>query len=166
MYGSQVYPDIFQWATYGVTSLIERIYEQNIRPSIGKEVPPSPYWVEIMAVLERVLNYAHTGNARVLSRALLGPMWPYYSLPDTGFPAFSRLLTITPDAAQVNVVNWPRDEDTKVPATASSRSALLTYGKALADVSVPLMYLLTPTITVQNGPHPRGTVVDPADCRS
>ena len=63
----------------------------------------SHYWIELTASLERTLNYAHTGNARVLTKGLMDPLWLSLSVIHDGLPSISKL--VVPSALVVNQVD-------------------------------------------------------------
>ncbi|KAG0697442.1 hypothetical protein DFH29DRAFT_1003759 [Suillus ampliporus] len=59
----RAFPQIYQWMTFGITSLLDRIWEHQY-PLLKLKKKPSPQMIEICAMLERALAYAHTGNAK------------------------------------------------------------------------------------------------------
>jgi hypothetical protein len=70
----QAFPHVYQWTTYLITSLFERIRERFL-PVITKSGKPTPQVFELCSVLERALAYAHTGNAKVIAASLMRPLW-------------------------------------------------------------------------------------------
>lgn len=89
----------------------------------------SHYWIELTASLERTLNYAHTGNARVLTKGLMDPLWLSLSVIHDGLPSISKL--VVPSALVVNqvdirLVDWPTKSGE--PLMASKKSHLVNYG--------------------------------------
>ncbi|KAG1823912.1 uncharacterized protein BJ212DRAFT_1327078 [Suillus subaureus] len=71
------FPHVYQWTTYPITSLLERIWEHFL-----------PF-VELCSVLERALAYAHTGNSKVIATSLMRPLWLVKSLLEQGLPTFA-----------------------------------------------------------------------------
>ncbi|KAG6373977.1 hypothetical protein JVT61DRAFT_4605 [Boletus reticuloceps] len=60
------------WMTYPLTSVIDMIWKEHL-PELQSGKTPNPYHVEFIAILECTLNYAHTGSAKVLSKAVMQP---------------------------------------------------------------------------------------------
>jgi len=54
----------------------------------GRKV--SPYLLEFLAALERTEAYAHTGNAKVLSNAVMKPLFITRSLLEHGMPTIDK----------------------------------------------------------------------------
>ena len=100
-----------------------------------------PFDLETVTMLERVLNYAHTGSARVLTRALMDRAWLSLSVVNDGLPCISPSF-IQPGALTSGLIHvrrdkWPVHPVTLIPLTASQRSQELTYGKPHYSVSLP-----------------------------
>ena len=91
---------------------------------------PVPYYsIEFTEALERTLNYAHTGNAKVLTKGLMDPLWLSLSLVHDGMPAISQILVMTPffgSQMDLHMVEWPTKNNE--PMMASTRSQLINYG--------------------------------------
>ena len=84
-----------------------------------------------MSILERTLNYAHTGNTRVIATSLMKPLFVGQSLIKHGTPTFSDVLRLgktSGDRPYIPDRYWPRDALTQQPRVASKRSQILTYG--------------------------------------
>lgn len=93
----------------------------------------NPFELETMAMLERTLNYAHTGSARVLTRTLMDRAWLSISVVKDGLPCISNTF-IQPGSLASGMVSirqdtWPVHPGTQMPLTSSQRSQELTYGK-------------------------------------
>ncbi|KAG1853395.1 hypothetical protein F4604DRAFT_1933291 [Suillus subluteus] len=127
---SDAFPQIYQWTTYPITSLLERIWD-HFYPLIQKGVKPAPQVIELCSVLERALAYAHTGNTRVIATSLMRPLWLVQSLLEHGLPTFSpsvRFAAAPSIPVAISPADWPTLTSMKVPAIASKRSQILTYG--------------------------------------
>lgn len=100
---------------------------------------PPPQYVELIAMAERCLNFAHTGAAKVLTRGLMGQTWPSRALVDGYLPMFWEGLkfhgTSSTEPA-ILLTQWPLDAKTKKPYVASKRAQELTYGSAHFLVSL------------------------------
>jgi hypothetical protein len=100
------------------------------------------YEVEFMAMLERTLNYAHTGSARVISRKVMAPHFLGLSMLHDGLPCLNPRVVSFPDMAQDSKVTiytalWARTPAKKgrQPLMALKRVQELTYGRAHMQVS-------------------------------
>ena len=85
-----------------------------------------------MAVLERLLNFAHTGSAKVLTTGLMNRLWASRALKDGCMPMFSDVLSFggpTNTLPTVPLSLWPYNRITKMPYLASKRAQELTYGE-------------------------------------
>ncbi|KAG1769738.1 hypothetical protein EV702DRAFT_1049616 [Suillus placidus] len=127
---SDAFPQIYQWTTYPITSLLERIWDY-FRPLMDKGDKPTPEVIELCSVLERALAYAHTGNAKVIATSLMRPLWLVQSLLEHGLPTFSPSVRFAPAPSipvAISPADWPTLTNMKIPAIASKRSQILTYG--------------------------------------
>lgn len=119
---------------------------------MGRE--PLPVYVELTAVLERTLAFAHTGNMRMLTRSLMDRLWLSKGLVDQGFPALSDILHLAGSYGNdpvITVDKWPRHPRTGIPLVASERAQALTFGVPHFNVSSPRSYLLV--IILGHNPH-------------
>ena len=137
------------WTTYSICALLERIWAEHREtiqtiadaPSHSSEIPssaPPATLVEIVAVLERALAYAHTGNAKVLSTKVMGPLWLVRSLLRQGLPTLAPQLLLGHSqtyTVSIALGKWPKHDITGVPFTSSGRAQILTYGQPHYDVS-------------------------------
>jgi hypothetical protein len=133
----QVYPSVYQWNTFGITTLLKKLWLQTL-PSIDKGLVIDPLLVELCAVLERALNYMHTGNAKVLATTVMRPLWTSQALVQHGLPALSPIVrpgTAMTDPITVLAPDWPVNPATLHPYSAAHRSQVFTYGSQLARVS-------------------------------
>ncbi|KAG2063361.1 hypothetical protein BDR04DRAFT_1163843 [Suillus decipiens] len=127
---SQAFPQVYQWTTFGITSLLERLWAHQL-PVLEAGNKPRHEIVELCSVLERTLAYAHTGNARVIASQLMRPLWLVQSLLEQGLPTFApsvRLATSISNPISISSADWPTSDNLNVPAIASKRSQVLTYG--------------------------------------
>jgi hypothetical protein len=95
---------------------------------------PSPYIIEVTSMLERALNFAHTGNTRVLTRNLMDYSWLSLGCIIDGFPALSSRMMfldniLTSSLEQTpNLLGWPLQGGTNIPLTASQSTLEYNYG--------------------------------------
>ncbi|KIN99500.1 hypothetical protein M404DRAFT_10368 [Pisolithus tinctorius Marx 270] len=130
LFKQDVLPHVVEWTTYGLCSMLRHLWKRyNRELQHGRRVPH--YVVEITAALERALNFAHTGNARVLSRGVMEPLWLSMSMMLDGIPSISPIISL--DFAQgisiaFNRSDWPTCTRTGYPETCSGRSITYNYG--------------------------------------
>ncbi|KAH9913183.1 uncharacterized protein B0H18DRAFT_1126502 [Fomitopsis serialis] len=144
VFKGEVSPAYTAWTTYGVTCVLEKIWDLNKdkvenvvnNPAADhkdEDLPPVSD-IEIMALWERILAYAHTGNAKVLSPALMRRTLLLISLLSQGLPTVDpQVMSVTPNRATAVFIrpeHWPMKADSKEPANASKRAQTLTYGQA------------------------------------
>jgi hypothetical protein len=124
--------------TFGITALLERIWEHQL-PLLRLDKKPSPQMIELCAMLERALAYGHTGNAKVLASSMMRPFWLIRSLLQQGWPTMAPtigLVTNTTIPVSVSPANWPIVTRTNLPAIASKRAQIITYGLEHFEASV------------------------------
>ena len=129
----KAFPAIYSWTTYPLTCVLEKLYEE----ATAMEREPNPSLVELTAVVERSINYMHTGNAAVISTSVMNPLWIGLSVIYDGLPCFNgTILNIrNPSHGIVNFGQWPFDERNQRPKTASKSGLLHNYGPAVFNVS-------------------------------
>ncbi|KAG6370252.1 hypothetical protein JVT61DRAFT_12196 [Boletus reticuloceps] len=127
-----VVPELFQCATYPLTCLIEKLWK-DVEPSLEAGYVVDPCILETMAMLERTLNYGHTGNTRVLTKTLMNQMWLGLSVVQDGLPCiadwFISSAAMSAGMITIQKDRWPVHARTRLPLTASQRCQELTYGK-------------------------------------
>ncbi|KAG6371988.1 hypothetical protein JVT61DRAFT_9006 [Boletus reticuloceps] len=127
-----VIPELFQCTTYPLTCLIEHMWKKH-EPALKEGYIVDPFELETMAMLERALNYAHTGSARVLTRMLMDRAWLSLSVVNDGLPCISNSFiqagSLSSGLVTIRREMWPVHPATQIPLTASQRSQELTYGK-------------------------------------
>ena len=103
--------------TYPLTVLLEDIWKEGILKDGG----PSVKTVELCAVVERALNFMHTGNAAVLLTRLMNPLWTSQGLLTDGWPSFNPNLVRFSDGqqAKLRIKQWPFDKKTRKPISAA-----------------------------------------------
>ncbi|TFK59308.1 hypothetical protein BDN72DRAFT_865263, partial [Pluteus cervinus] len=126
---SHAFPSIYKWMTFPITSLLERVWKGYRASAPGHR--PAPEVVELTAVLERTLAYAHTGNAKVLSTRLMAPLWILTSLLEQGLPVLDpnhvRFHFGGEYPLSYPLNRWPLLPGYQ-PVSASRRVQELTYG--------------------------------------
>ncbi|KAI5995892.1 hypothetical protein EDD15DRAFT_2195367 [Pisolithus albus] len=124
-------PELFKCATYPITALIDLFWEKHVDDVKEKKLM-DPCTIEFVSMLERTLNYAHTGNAAVLCKRLMDRTWLSLGLIHDGFPCLSNAFiahgSLTNGQLTVRADGWPTDPSTHRPLTSSRRCQELTYG--------------------------------------
>jgi hypothetical protein len=128
-----MFPEIFKYTTSPVY-----IVQQSLRKAVSLRrrggMAALPHHVELAAVLDRVMSIAHTGNFKVLSKELLGPLFPYWSMKEGGVPTFNReIMPLGVNGKLVALDKWPMRSD-GLPAQASSATLTYYFGATCAEV--------------------------------
>lgn len=95
-----------------------------------------------MSMLERTLNFAHTGSGKVLSRKLMLPFFLSLGILHDGAPCLNKAFLSYKSLFEkrqviINSSFWPRTpKPNKRPIMGSLRVQELTYGKLHSQVSL------------------------------
>ncbi|KAI6016457.1 hypothetical protein BKA83DRAFT_4545281 [Pisolithus microcarpus] len=129
----EMIPDLFKCGTYPITALIEMFWKKY-GVEAGNQRMMDACTIEVMSMLERTLNYGHTGNAAVLTKRLMDRAWLSLGLINDGFPVLSDMFIAHGALQQGDIMvrrqSWPVEAETCRPMTSSKRSQQLTYGEA------------------------------------
>ncbi|KAI6035841.1 hypothetical protein EDC04DRAFT_2897621 [Pisolithus marmoratus] len=133
LFKADIIPKLFKCATYPVTALIEMIWAKH-KQDLQDKRNIDACMVEVMSMLEQTLNFAHMGNAAVLSTRLMDRAWLLLGLLSDGFPALSDTFiahgALSMGQVTVRRHEWPVEAETQRPMTSSKRAQQLTYGEA------------------------------------
>ncbi|KAI6038225.1 hypothetical protein EDC04DRAFT_2604215 [Pisolithus marmoratus] len=133
LFKADIIPELFKCATYPVTALIEMIWAKH-KQDLQDKRNIDACTVEVMSMLEQMLNFAHMGNAAVLSTRLMDQAWLLLGLLSDGFPAlldtFIAHGALSMGKVMVRWHEWPVEAETRWPMTSSKWAQQLTYGKA------------------------------------
>ncbi|KAG2063879.1 hypothetical protein BDR04DRAFT_1163227 [Suillus decipiens] len=125
-------PSLFAWATFPLTALLETIWEMHSNTLVDDAVI-DPCIIEFTSMIERALNFSHTGNARVLCRRLMDRAWISLGIIHDGLPSISNAFvaygSLSTGKLVIRQELWPVDQDTRRPLTSSRRTQELTYSK-------------------------------------
>lgn len=136
---SQRIPSLFAWATFPLTALLETIWEMHSNTLVDGAVI-DPCIIEFTSMVERALNFSHTGNARVLCRRLMDRAWISLGIIHDGLPSISDAFvaygSLNTGKLVIRQELWPVDQDTRRPLTSSRRTQELTYSKEHYEVSI------------------------------
>src|SRR6266702_609790 len=130
---AQAFPSLYNWVSYPITLLIKSIYEHEIRNLRMNEVATMPCHmrIELLASLERLLCFCHTGNTAVFATSLMHPLGLSKGALKDGFPMLLPLFeqptihSAMDHGHKINPCKWPLKD--QYPAIASRRAQVLTY---------------------------------------
>lgn len=137
----QAFPALYDWVSYPITRLIKQLFKTEMM-SIRKNALPCPFRVELIACLERVLCFCHTGSTKAFATTLMGPLCLSKSAIKDGFPMLRNIflelsvVQASKNGFQVDPRKWPLKDG--YPAVASKRAQVLTYSLSHFMVSFPI----------------------------
>lgn len=106
----------------------------------------SPYDIEFMAMLERTLNYGHTGSSKVIPQKLMNRALLALGIIHDGFPTISDAYLSFGDLSHKRVLvhtsQWPQNSSTMRPLMCSQRSQERTYDERHYQVSATFVHLV------------------------
>lgn len=158
-----------------VFKTVERFVLAHLNPHPAGVAPGSIplnlcYLIEVASFLERVANYAQTGNARVLVKHTMDPFFLAHSVLNSGLPMWTELISprfnLEYTSLDVNEAMWPMEKKAPhVPASSAWAAINFHYNKQYADVSpfrpsspfyktLPFVSTSDPSY-IQNTPSPR-----------
>lgn len=92
--------------------------------------------IELCSVLERALNFMHTGNAAVIATTVMTPLWIGRAILKDGFPCLNmKIIQISGSYIQIDAKRWPFNPKLNGPHSSSRRAQILTYGESHFSVS-------------------------------
>jgi hypothetical protein len=132
----QAYPAIYSWATYALTNFIKRIYLCE-RERMKTQNMVNAQNVELCAVLERALNYMHTGNVKVIATSVMNPMWIGQALLEDGLPCLNpSIVRFFSQTWELSAMEMKPTYSAGVPNTAAKRVILYNYNATVYNVSI------------------------------
>jgi hypothetical protein len=125
---SQSYPALYNWTTFPLTCLIERLWHHGCVTAKEDRYPGSTT-VELCSAAERALNFMHTGNVSVIATSAMNPLWIGLSIIHDGHPCINPHIVPTLTSYPfVNRSRWPFNNKGQ-PTSASRGAQLRTYGQ-------------------------------------
>lgn len=121
--------------TYPLTVLLELIWSAGH----SDKCLPTVKNIELCSIVERALNFMHTGNTSVLLPRLMGPLWTSLALLKDGWPSFNPRLVQFKDKNSINLLikRWPFDEKKRVPVSSALAGQTYYYNSDHARVRNP-----------------------------
>jgi len=98
---------------------------------IKKNALPCPFCLKLLAALERILCFCHTGNTAILATSLMNPLCLSRAVIKDGFPMLckvfiqSMISSAMKHGFEIDRRDWPLKDG--YPAIALRRAQILTY---------------------------------------
>lgn len=104
--------------------------------------------VDFASVLERALNFMHTGNTAVISTTVMNPLWIGRAILKDGFPCLNpeKVQIINHKRVIIHPLQWPLNASLNTPHSSSRRAQVLTYGESHYNVCEFYLSLIIPPI--------------------
>ena len=106
-----MFPYVYEATAYPVQVALEGNWELA-KAQLRRGEPVAPYIVEMIAILERTLNFIFTGSARVID---YGPMYDLFAgraMLETGYPCFpADLFNFSTHDFYILPSKWPTNDD-------------------------------------------------------
>ncbi|KAF8872027.1 hypothetical protein BD779DRAFT_1477818 [Infundibulicybe gibba] len=130
LFEPDAYPAVYNWTTYPITALLDIIY-RSTADAIKAKTFSDTFVVELCSVLERTLNYMHTGNASVIATTVMNPMWIGRAIVQDGLPCLNpqNVMIQHPSKVHISHQHWPYDRVLHLPYSSSRKSQVINFGK-------------------------------------
>jgi hypothetical protein len=130
----------------------------NIHKDDSPEKRTSPESLELCSVMERSLNYCHTGNARVLASSLMNPLWVSKGLLRDGMPCFGPAVDFGQSDLhdpRIKLPDWPVNKNSGALALATRKTHSINYDQAQLAVSIFRYHCsrIMPHFDLSRSPH-------------
>ncbi|KAH9919216.1 uncharacterized protein BXZ73DRAFT_80425 [Epithele typhae] len=129
------WPALLKWTTFPTRCWIKAVYETHIHKHLVSQPQtlPHPVWVEVIAILDRLFNYAYTGAARVLCGGAMKALFATPAVTMLGFPMLREdIVWIVRGKPRIDAKQWPVDHQFKRPHTVSEKAIQYAYGAETA----------------------------------
>ena len=143
----QVFPALFDWVAYPINLMIKELYRIETK-AIDEKILTNPFHLELLASLERILCYCHTGSTVAFATSLMNGLGLSRGAVSDGFPMLHAGIFEQPTIISamkkdfvVDPRRWPLKD--KYPAVASKRTQTLTYSLTHFMVSIVGLYFET-----------------------
>jgi len=115
--------------------MIKQIYKAE-RKHIEEGEMVNPLNVELCAMLERALNYMHTGNTKVIATTVMNPLWIGKALIQDGLPCVDPgILRVFASSWELCAEHYPYHRSTGIPTSAAGCVIRYNYGDTVFQVS-------------------------------
>ena len=82
---------MYDWVSYPITLLTKKLFDLEMI-NIAANIKPCPYRLELIASLERILCFCHTGSAKVFATSLMHPLGLSRGAIFDGFPMLHNIF--------------------------------------------------------------------------
>lgn len=119
--------------------------------SISNNIKPCPFQLELLASLERILCFCHTGSAKVFATTFMNPLGLSRAAVSDGFPMLYNIfhqpsiLSAMSFKFAVDPSKWPLTKG--YPAIASKKAQIFYYSLSHFMVSSHITTLFLPYIS-------------------
>jgi hypothetical protein len=132
----QAYPALYNWTTYPLTTALDIAYK-IVKTQEQKTNEVSASLIEFTSVIERGINFMHTGHAGVISTSVMNPLHIGLALIYDGLPCFNnQSVTLRPGMIQVHLAQWPFDHLKFLPRTSAKCALSHEYGMDFFNVRI------------------------------
>ena len=148
---TQVFPALFDWVSFPIVLMMKSLYAKEIENEENGAIKPCHMRVELLAALERLLCFCHTGNTAVLATSLINPLGLSKGVLKDGFPVLlrtfqqPRIRCAMNSGFMIDPRRWPKKDG--YPAIASKKAQVLTYSMNHFLVSPTMFTLYLSAIT-------------------
>ncbi|KAG2138036.1 hypothetical protein DEU56DRAFT_756040 [Suillus clintonianus] len=134
VFASHAFPQVYQWTTFGITSLLERLWLTSF-----------PFWKLVISPDMRSSSYAPFSNAPSLTPPTGNSQSHRLQAHEALVVGSEPLRAGPPDLFPFRAsADWPTSDNLNVPAIASKRSQVLTYGNDHFEASsLPFVLLIS-----------------------
>ncbi|EKM74525.1 hypothetical protein AGABI1DRAFT_133148 [Agaricus bisporus var. burnettii JB137-S8] len=125
----EAYPALYSWTTYPLACLLDCVF------TVAEPLYPSNKFkhalmVELCSVIERALNYMHTGNAAVIATSVMAPLWIGKALITDGLPCFyPECVAFNGGSFEISPEYWPFASESTRPLSSSKSTQLFRFEK-------------------------------------
>jgi hypothetical protein len=121
--------------------LIEKIYNIE-RKNMLRGAMVNPLNVELCAMLERALNYMHSGNTKVIATSTMNPLWIGDALLQDGLPCLNPMIVrFYASSWSICGDKMPSYHRTSIPSSAARCVILYNYDATIFNVSTTFFFL-------------------------
>ena len=135
----QVFPALFDWVSYPITVLTKKLYDIQMK-IVDMDRLPCFFHLELLASLERLLCFCHTGSTAVFATSLMHRLGLSLGAITDGFPMLHQIfeqpsiLSAMNHNFHVDARLWPLYNG--YPAIASKAAQIFAYSLSHFMVSL------------------------------
>ena len=136
---------MYDWVSYPITLLTRKLYDLEMK-NITEKILPCPFRIELIASLERILCFCHTGSAKVFATSLMHPLGLSRGAIFDGFPMLHNIfdqptiLSAMNNGFRIDPRKWPLTKS--YPAVASKKAQIFSYSLSHFMVSPHIIIII------------------------